>query len=278
VTGGGSVQVTHVFPGSGSFPVGVTVTDKDGGTSALVTQSITITAVAVQADPANPARTALVVGGTAGDDTIRIARTGRPGTFRVLINGSAEGTFRVSGRLMVSGQEGDDRIAVPRSSGRSVWLSGDAGNDKLRGGAGPDVLRGGAGDDRLFGRGGRDWLLGGAGNDRLSGGTGSDLLIGGTTAFDADSAALASVLPEWTAPHRYADRIANLQGTGSGPTFAARRNGDVFLTRDGSGTVFDDAAADQHRGGAGRDWFFASLPAEVADVLADARPRETVSR
>ncbi len=51
---------------SGTFTVQVTVTDKDGGVSATVQQSITVSAVDLQSGT-------LVIGGTSGDDSITIA-------------------------------------------------------------------------------------------------------------------------------------------------------------------------------------------------------------
>jgi hypothetical protein len=60
--------------------------------------------------------------------------------------------------------------------------------------------------------------LAGALVDRLD--AGDDLLIAGPTAFDADLAALAAVMAEWTSARNYADRVANLRGTAAvhGPT------------------------------------------------------------
>lgn len=278
-TGGSSLQVDHIFPDSGSFNVSVTATDKNGSPSATATQAVAIAAVGLQADSANPTRTALVIGGTSGDDSIRIARAGSSTRLRVLIDGVLQGTFRPTGHLIVNGQEGNDRIAVPRSSTTPAWLHGDAGNDTLRGGDGRDVLWGDHGDDRLLGGAGRDWLIGGGGNDQLLGGKDGDLLIGGTTTFDADPNAITVLTLEWNSHRAYTARVANLLGTGSGPSFDARLNGDVFLTKNGpSGAVLDDASEDQLKGGAERDLFFASLPTEVADVLGDARPSEEVIR
>jgi hypothetical protein len=99
-------------------------------------------------------------------------------------------------------------------------------------------------------------LIGGAGADTLNAGSDGDLLIAGTTAFDANEAALAAIMAEWTSGRDYATRIANLSGTGSGPN----NNGAVFLIPSGlNATVFDDGAVDVLIGGAGMDWFFANL-------------------
>jgi Ca2+-binding RTX toxin-like protein len=60
------------------------------------------------------------------------------------------------------------------TSGRSVELSGYAGDDGLNGGANNNVIFGGDGADRLNGGGGNDLLIGGAGADSLVGGAGAD--------------------------------------------------------------------------------------------------------
>lgn len=52
-------------------------------------------------------------------------------------------------------------------------------------------------------------------------------------------AALESVFSEWTSTRGYADRVANISGTGSG----ARENGDNFLQP--GLTVFNDGSIDQ---------------------------------
>ena len=66
------------------------------------------------------------------------------------------------------------------------------------------------------------------------GNSGDDILIAGTTAFDHNQAALAAIMAEWTSARSYADRVANLSGTGSGP----RDNGSVFLMASGPARRF----------------------------------------
>src|SRR5205085_2567665 len=142
-----------------------------------------------------------------------------------------------------------DTIQV--SSTLPAWLYGGAGNDRLTGGSGGNVLLGGDGNDTLAGGSGRDLLIGGLGADVLSANGGDDILIGGTTAFDANDAALAAVVREWTSARSYATRVQNLtDGTGS----ADRLNGSYFLVK--GQTVFDDAFTDTLTGAAGADWLF----------------------
>jgi hypothetical protein len=82
--------------------------------------------------------------------------------------------------------------------------------------------------------------------------------------------ALNALMAEWTSARSYADRVANLHGTGSGTTFSARLNGNVFLKVDGRGaSVSDDGAQDVLTGSAGLDWFFANLGSGVKDEITD---------
>jgi len=138
-------------------------------------------------------------------------------------------------------------------------------------GGGFNVLLGEAGNDLLIGGSDRDVMIGGAGADRIIGNANDDLLVAGITAFDANDAALAAILAEWTSARDYATRVANLQGTGSGP----RLNGDFFLLTDGpAATVSDDGATDTLTGSAGRDWFFANLDSGVLDRITDLNATE----
>jgi Ca2+-binding RTX toxin-like protein len=141
------------------------------------------------------------------------------------------------------------------------------------------VLVGGSGDDVLIGGPGRNVLIGGAGSDLLSGGGGDDILIGGSTVYDANEAALCAIMAEWTSPRDYATRTANLAGTGTGASFAARLNGEVYLrvTADPATTmVFDDNAADALIGRSGRAWFFANAAGTGVLDFLDRRADERV--
>jgi Ca2+-binding RTX toxin-like protein len=249
-TGPSGLQLDHVYTDTGSYTVQVTATDKDVGVSAVATQLITIQAAEIQGDT-------LAVGGTLGDDTIFFTPAGNSGGINVSINGVSQGTFTPTGRILAYGQAGNDDIQVAGSISLSAWLYGGDGNDRLKGGAGNNVLEGGDGDDTLIGGKGRNLLIGGLGADRIIGNAGDDLLISGTTAFDSNQVALAAVLAEWSSQRDYATRIANLIGTGSGPSFSNRLNGNYFLQP--GVTVFDDVSRDQLTGSAGQDWFFANI-------------------
>src|SRR5205807_8634418 len=89
-----------------------------------------------------------------------------------------------SGRIIVTGGNGDDNIQIAGAIANPVWLYGDAGNDRLNAGNGGSLLIGGDGDDQLLGGNGRDLMIGGEGADRLVGNSGDDILIAGLTTQD----------------------------------------------------------------------------------------------
>ena len=256
------------------------------GTAALVNtlDGVTIVASAqLEADPAHPGESLLIVVGTPGDDTIEFGTSG-PGhrEINVALNGQSQGTFAVAAlsRIVAYGGAGNDSIVVPSSIKLPAYLLGEGGADLLVVGGGENVLVGGAGNDTLLGGKQGDLLIGGGGQDVLVSQSGSDIEIGGETAFDANLTALDAILGEWTSTNSYAVRIANLSGTGTGKTFASRYNGNVFLTAGTSNaTVFDDDASDVLSAGGGTDWFFAdvALNDPNADSVLDQKKNEVVT-
>jgi Ca2+-binding RTX toxin-like protein len=163
------------------------------------------------------------------------------------------------------GGKGNDNLDGGRGNDK---LFGEAGNDWLNGGDGDDVLVGGAGDDRLLGETGRNVLIGGNGADSLGGGRGDDLLIAGYTDYDANIAALMSVLNEWArtdlpSATSYATRVGHLRGT-----MPSGLNGAVLLKTGIGGTVHDDSPSKNTlMGSVGRDWFFARMSGPTTDRL-----------
>jgi PKD domain/RTX calcium-binding nonapeptide repeat (4 copies) len=269
---GSGVSVDHVFAEAGTYIVVVTATDKDDGASPSASLTATITVLGMQADPCDATRTALVIGGTSGDDHI-VFNPGGPGDVQVIFNGVSPGAYSPTGAIIAYGQEGNDDIQVAGSLTQTSWLYGDAGNDRLFGGGGSSILLGGVGDDQLMGGSNRDLMIGGLGADHLVGNGNDDILIGGYTSFDANQVALCALLDEWTSSRDYATRVANLKGTGSGP----RANGDYFLKASGvDQTVFDDAAADRMVGSSGKDWIFANLDGGVLDDVSGLLQTELV--
>jgi hypothetical protein len=247
---------THVYAASGVYTLTLSIRDDDGGLTS-VSQAVTISAVAIQVDPCDSTKTALVVGGTADGDVIIFNPQGNDGDIQVLINDVSQGTFHPTGLIIAYGQAGDDNIQVAGSIKLQAWLYGNAGNDRLKGGAGGSILLGGDGDDLLNGGSARSILIGGNGEDRLVGGSGDDILIGGSTSFDANATFLCTLLDGWSSTvDAYAVRVAKIRLW-------------LLLT---SNTVTDDGTVDKLTGSSGQDWFLAG----VGDVATDQKPTEIV--
>jgi hypothetical protein len=77
----------------------------------------------------------------------------------------------------VTGAETLTVNATALTGGRSVVVTGGAGNDVVSAGGGNDVISGGAGVDSLSGGGGNDTITGGEGADIINGGAGVDAII-----------------------------------------------------------------------------------------------------
>jgi Ca2+-binding RTX toxin-like protein len=229
----GAVSAAHAYAATGTYTVRLTVRDGDGGT-ATVSATVCVSAAEVQADPLGG--TALVVGGTAGNDTIKVTADGST-YVQVKVNGVNLGTFAPTNRVVVYGLAGDDTITVDNDLKLSAWLYGGDGNDTLTAGGGNDVLLGGGGADTLLGRKGCDLLIGGAGCDSLTGNRDCDLLIGGTTAWDNSPAKLNQIMTCWTSSASFQSKVAALSQGLLAPS-----------------NVFDDGAVDVLDGAAGRDW------------------------
>jgi Ca2+-binding RTX toxin-like protein len=141
---------------------------------------------------------------------------------------------------------------------------GGSASDLFTGSNANEAFVGGKGADRINGGGGKDLLIGGLDADILDGGLGEDLLIAGITNFDANDAALALIMTEWTrAFTSYEERVARLEaGVNSGVT-------QVALAR--NVTVFTDNVQDTLRGGPGiePDYFFADagLPVMIGGTV-----------
>jgi PKD repeat protein len=261
----GSFSEKHVYSGKGSFSVVVTVIDDDGGV-AVFTRDVTIASFALQTSDS------FVIGGTTGDDALRLQSMGNTGAVRAELNGVSIASIGNVSRIIVYGQEGDDDLQAGGDVRQSVWLYGDAGNDRLKGGAGEDVLIGGDGDDLLSGGSGRDLLIGGNGSDRIVGNADDDIMIAGWTRFDHRLDALSHIMLEWSSSRSYLDRIANLSGVDSGEIFANRKNANFYLVVGRSpedATVAGDDAADLLTGSAGLDWFLFSVGEDKATDLKD---------
>jgi uncharacterized delta-60 repeat protein len=210
----------------------------------------------------------IVVYGTQGDDSIKFAADGQE--VRVSVNQNPSGSFLVTGRLVVHGEDGSDDIRVGSGVTLSAWLYGGAtGNNYLQGGGGNDVLIGGDGNDTLVGGGGRDLLIGSGGNDLLDGRGGDDILIGGGTYYGyegwgyEDEISLSAIMAEWTSANDYATRVNHIVNGGG-------LNGSAVLAS--GATLYDAGGSSTLVGGTGQDLFFAS----ATDAITDRRKYESV--
>ncbi|MBY0585580.1 hypothetical protein K2X85_00275 [bacterium] len=236
------------------------------------------------------------IDGGRGNDTIFGDGDGGEGASDSILGGEGNdvivGDGSVGKRVVsdtIRGGDGDDLIRgdADGAEGSPDSLFGDSGNDTIDSGGGDDSLEGGTGDDLLLGgdgaegvsdtlvgNEGRDILVGdlgvvGAknlqgGKDSLDGGDSDDLLIAGALRV-TDLAAWNAIRSEWSSNRSYADRVANLSGTGVGP----RDNGEFYL-RPGVEVVLDRQPAAPPTlnalvGGADQDWFLY----ELQDVLVD---------
>src|SRR5262249_48952865 len=154
--------------------------------SLLATHVITIESFDLQDDScdAGAIPTALVVGGTNGNDAIVFNPSpGSANTITLLFNGIKLGTFPGVTRLIAYGGTGNDSIQVAGPITLPTLLDGGSGNDTIKGGSGNNVILGGPGADILTGGPNRDILIGGLGADVIYGNGGDDILIGGRTAW-----------------------------------------------------------------------------------------------
>lgn len=265
----GTCAVTLTITGSDSSTATATATVTATNVAGLTSDEATlaVSVWAIQADPLNPPDTVLVIGGSTGDDTIKVNPTDDPDLLRVKINEQDHDIrfrFQVGdpdlARLAIFAQSGDDKVTVSEDLCIPAWLYGGAGDDSLKGGSGDDVLLGGAGNDLLVGQEGRDLLIGGVGEDKIVGNADDDIMVAGWTVHESNDVALHLIMAAWTSNRSYTERVNNLiDGSGS----ATRANGGVFLQANGPlATVFDDNARDVLTGDSGHDWFLLNTGGE----------------
>ncbi|MGI6414698.1 MAG: PKD domain-containing protein [Thermoguttaceae bacterium] len=261
----GALAPSHLYLNSGIYTVTLTVTDREGAV-ASVEHEIVVSVSSIVPMTGDPSRTALLIGGTTGNDHIIVTTADIPGGYDVRINHVLLGTFYPTGQILIFSQAGDDNVQIAGDVALAAWLYGDAGNDRLKGGGGNDVLLGGSGDDLLVGGSGRDILIGGVGADRIIGNADDDILVAGSLTFQDLDTALWAVWREWTSNRSYQERVDNLTGKESAAeTWQARLNDYYFLIPEDNpalkeNTVVDDGSADVLTGSAGYDWFFLDEP------------------
>jgi hypothetical protein len=249
---------SFIITSTGTYTVSYKVTDDSGG-SGTVTKTLTIKSVDVQTDPQDPTKTALVVGGTTGDDTITISPSpGNAGKYTVVVNGSTIGTtYKPTGHIIVYGGAGNDTITLARNGSNFVtipaFLFGGDGDNTLdaSGSTANNVLVGGSGNDALHDGSGFNILIGGDGSDNLNqnaGGSGqsnlgTDILIKGRTSYDSNVAALIALMAEWgRTDETTAQKIDHLDGTTSGGS----NGSDLLVTSGINQSVFEDVLATDH--------------------------------
>jgi hypothetical protein len=170
----------------------------------------------------------------------------------------------------------DDGSATGVGGGADGMLTNIA---NATGGLGNNVLVGNGLANVLTGGQGRNVIIGGGGGDTLTAGPGEDLLIAGTTSFDIEDTALALIAAEWfRTDEKFAARVADLSGTGTGGYAGPYLISD--LSGSGTPTVFDDAAIDTlvgNTGAAATDWFFAHTSGVDVDAIKNKIVRDLVT-
>jgi autotransporter-associated beta strand protein/VCBS repeat-containing protein len=271
---GGAFLFTPAAGAHGVDSFQYAVADGRGGT-ATGTAMVAAAGVGLDANPADPTKTDLVVVGTGGTDNVRFAKL-RTGGVRVTANGADLGVFKPTGRIVAYGLGGDDVITAKGVIDRGVLFYGGAGNDSLTGGNGADVLVGGDGDDTLVGNGRRDVLIGGAGADKAKGGSGDDALVADATAYDAPSVMnrldLEVLAATWNGPGTLAQRTAQL---GNGAVVNADPAAPAGA-RLAAGTLVADDARDELVDGSGSNWLLGGSTAN--DLLMANGGKSVVTR
>ncbi len=301
VTGSSTESVSHTYTTvspSGAFTIRATTTDGRGMVSTEVAKPFVVLGWAIMTDPlpGNIGDCILVVVGSQGSDAIKIKD--KSGDYLKIKIKDREDKVKYKGtmhgdvdRILVFGHGGDDDITLDDDIEVDATIWGGFGDDKVKGGEGNDILFGDEGDDILYGRDGRDILIGGTGADKIYGDSHDDILIAGYTiydngynhanalSFDDRRFAIESIMQEWASNRTYAQRQANILGTGSGSSWTNRKNGSHFLksnqTSSSSNTVFDDLHEDSLWGDSGVDWFFANIQIESGSIADRVRDRSS---
>jgi Ca2+-binding RTX toxin-like protein len=244
----------------GTYVVSLVATDDDTGASTPATATIVVSGVGIVPDPLDPTKTALLIVGTNGNDTIHLIKQGSGGDVKVQNNG-AQATFHPTGHIIVHGLAGNDSIDATGSVGLPLIFFGEAGNDSLGGGSGNAILVGGDGNDCVQGGTGRGLLIGGTGADNVAGNPGDDILIGGFTTYDTNITALNTVETEWARGDRtFSQRVQSITQTGL--------PGGIILNNT---TVFDDAVGDILTGASGNNLFFYKNSGPNKDTIKDLK-------
>jgi hypothetical protein len=217
-------SLSHAYTARGSYTISVTATDKDGGTSAAATQTVTVVLAELQGGD-------LAVGGTPGNDSFIYAPGTNAGDVVVTRNGTALGTFHSTGAINTYGGGGTDTVVV----------NGTAGADSFGILAGGLTLNGvaynGAGVEKwqANGQGGNDtFTVAAGGAATIDGGIGTDTLIGA----DGTNAWVLTAAGAGTLNGASFLNLENLTGGAGTDSFKIKPGGSVAGTiNGGSGTA-----------------------------------------
>ncbi len=142
-----------------------------GSTSATLVERIV--SAALEADPSNPALTALFIGGTSGNDIITLASASGGVSVKIKTGSKTTslGTFNPTGHIYVSGMAGNDTLVA--ASVANVWEITGANSGTLNGNPfdGIENLTGGSSTDVFH------MNTGGSISGKIGGGAGSDTLV-----------------------------------------------------------------------------------------------------
>ncbi|WP_315762314.1 beta strand repeat-containing protein [Sphingomonas sp. Y38-1Y] len=176
--------------GSGSDTINI----RDALTAEQVTtNTFTVGAALVNFETINLLAGLAPVNNTTGNDVaggansydVTVTDAGIDAGVNLVINGStlrADVVTGLGGDNVIGGGNDtltDETLTVDASGltgGRSVTVTGGAGDDDLTGSVAADRLTGGSGDDVLTGLAGNDTIVGGEGSDTINGGAGTDAI------------------------------------------------------------------------------------------------------
>lgn len=162
--------ITVTVNDQGNFGSGGALTD---------TKTITVNPSAgnfVVPDPILAGKQDLVVVGTAGNDTISVAKTATVGMYIVKVNGVSSTIRGITGRVLVFDQTGNNSITTATVALATVINVG-GGNNTVTGGAGIDTITVGNGSNVIQGGAGNDLIAVGSGSNTIDGGIGSNTLV-----------------------------------------------------------------------------------------------------
>jgi Ca2+-binding RTX toxin-like protein len=249
----GTVNITNAATGAYTYTPATNYGGADSFTFKASDGSLNSNVATVAVTVATPATVYLlngdlIVNGTAGADTIALAKSGS-GVTVAINSGAVSNPFNVTGKVKVFAGDGNDTVIANATLTVPMELHGESGNDTLQGAAGNDSLDDGSGDDSLIATVGDDTLDGGSGNDTLQAGTGNDLLIGGI-GNDSLLAAAGNDSLYGTAGD---DTLRG--GSGKDTLFAGDGN-DCLLGGTGWDVMYGEAGNDTLRGGSGMDTMY----------------------